>query len=108
MNRTSFFKLKMFLLCLYQVKLAVFNQCILTKKLLNKLNFTFLFSSFRCNIENNDDQNKLTRILRTNVLNSRTIYLHIYLYAINAIGNRIFVIYVLGYMFLWHRDIKNL
>jgi len=55
-------KLKMFPLCLNQVELAVFTLyslrcihiCILIKKLLNKLNLTFLFSSFRSNIENID------------------------------------------------------
>jgi len=44
----------MFLLCFCQVKLVVLNQCIPTKKLLNKLKKTFLFSPFRRYIENND------------------------------------------------------
>jgi len=48
------FKLKMFLICSNQVKLAVFMFTVYLNKLklLNKLNLTFLFSLFRSNIEN--------------------------------------------------------
>jgi len=43
--------------------------------MLNKRNLTFLFSPFRSNIEN-IDTNVLKLFLRTNVLNSRTMYLY--------------------------------
>jgi len=42
----------MFLFCSNQVELAVFLYMVCIKKLLNKLNLTFLFSPFRSNIEN--------------------------------------------------------
>jgi len=55
-NLTTFLKLKVFLFCSNQVELAVSMYIVYIKKLLNKLNLTFLFSPFRSNIESIDSK----------------------------------------------------
>jgi len=68
------------LFCLsQQLNYSSSQYCILIKNFFNKLNLTFLFISFCSEIENIERKIYFHGFLRTNVLNSRTMYLNIFL-----------------------------